>query len=177
MRMTKTANPRDLPESTRPVAAHHQGDLRVMAAADRRSWASYAAIFQRARPRNRKPPMEAAGAVDAKNAPTAPWKTAQNAVSHSYHRPNHRQPECYPCSRLTLLPMFPVAPIAWPPFLFVRASNCRSQLSCAYGVLSGEPVAGATRFGARVTRFVSRKRGGDAHTCKCSTIPVDEFGR
>src|SRR2546425_5277532 len=109
MRMTKTANPRDLPESTRPVAALHQGDLRVMAAADRRSWASYAAISQRARPRNRKPPMEAAGAVDAKNAPTAPWKTAQNAVSHSYHRPHHRQPKCHPCSRFTLLPMLPVA--------------------------------------------------------------------
>jgi hypothetical protein len=29
--------------------------------------------------------MDAAGAVDAKNAPTAPWKTAQNAVSHSAH--------------------------------------------------------------------------------------------
>jgi hypothetical protein len=26
--------------------------------------------------------MDAAGAVDAQNAPTAPWKTAQNAVSH-----------------------------------------------------------------------------------------------
>jgi transposase-like protein len=26
--------------------------------------------------------IDAAGAVDAKNAPTAPWKTAQNAVSH-----------------------------------------------------------------------------------------------
>jgi hypothetical protein len=33
-------------------------------------------------------PMEAAGAVDAKSAPTAPWKTAQTAVSHSYHRPS-----------------------------------------------------------------------------------------
>ena len=31
--------------------------------------------------------MEAAGAVDAKNASTAPWKTAKNAVSHTYHRP------------------------------------------------------------------------------------------
>ena len=30
--------------------------------------------------------MEAAGAVDAKNAPTAPWKT-HRAVSHSFHRP------------------------------------------------------------------------------------------
>jgi hypothetical protein len=29
--------------------------------------------------------MDTAGAVDAQNAPTAPWKTAQNAVSHSAH--------------------------------------------------------------------------------------------
>ena len=29
--------------------------------------------------------MHAAGAVDAQNAPTAPWKTAQHAVSHSAH--------------------------------------------------------------------------------------------
>jgi hypothetical protein len=33
--------------------------------------------------------MDAAGAVDAQNAPTAPWKTAQNAVSHSAH--THRR--------------------------------------------------------------------------------------
>src|SRR6266540_2819449 len=33
--------------------------------------------------------MDAAGAVDAQNAPTVPWKTAQNAVSHSAH-PHHR---------------------------------------------------------------------------------------
>ena len=32
-------------------------------------------------------PVEAAGAVDAQNASTAPWKTAKSAVSHSYHRP------------------------------------------------------------------------------------------
>jgi hypothetical protein len=30
--------------------------------------------------------VEAAGAVDAENAPTAPWKTAKRAVSHSSHR-------------------------------------------------------------------------------------------
>ena len=56
--------------------------------------------------------MEAAGAVDAKNAPTAPCKTRRR-VSHSYHRPSSRGPKvnkCHPCSRLTLLPMFPVAP-------------------------------------------------------------------
>jgi len=29
--------------------------------------------------------MDAAGTVDAQNAPTVPWKTAQNAVSHSAH--------------------------------------------------------------------------------------------
>jgi len=54
--------------------------------------------------------MEAAGAVDATNAPTAPWKTAQNAVFHSYHRHSSRElkvNKCYPCSRLTSLPMFP----------------------------------------------------------------------
>ena len=31
------------------------------------------------------PRMDAAGPVDAKNASTAPWKTAQFAVSHSAH--------------------------------------------------------------------------------------------
>ena len=90
MRMTKTANPQDLSESTRPVEALHQGDLRVMAAADRRSWDILRGHFSARATQNSKTPMEAAGAVDAKNAPTAPWKTAQNAVSHSYHRPRHR---------------------------------------------------------------------------------------
>jgi hypothetical protein len=32
-------------------------------------------------------PVEAAGAVDAKNAPAAPWKTAKGAVFHSSHKP------------------------------------------------------------------------------------------
>jgi putative transposase len=36
----------------------------------------------------RRTAMDAAGAVDAQNAPTAPWKTAQNAVSHSAHSPS-----------------------------------------------------------------------------------------
>ena len=31
------------------------------------------------------PRMDAAGPVDAKNASTGPWKTAQTAVSHSAH--------------------------------------------------------------------------------------------
>ena len=38
--------------------------------------------------------MDAAGPVDAQNAPTGPWKTAQTAVSHSAH--THR-----PFDRLT----------------------------------------------------------------------------
>src|SRR5262245_58211568 len=33
--------------------------------------------------------MDAAGAVGAKNASTAPWKTDQNAVSHTVHT-HHR---------------------------------------------------------------------------------------
>jgi len=33
------------------------------------------------------PRMDAAVPVDAQNAPTATWKTAQNAVSHSAHTP------------------------------------------------------------------------------------------
>src|SRR5918994_7653448 len=59
----------------------------VMAAVARRSLARLLrGPFAGHATNNRKRPVEAAGAVDAKNAPTAPWKTAQNAVSHSYHR-------------------------------------------------------------------------------------------
>src|SRR5207247_2798812 len=54
-------------------------------------------------------PMEAVGAVDAQNAPTAPWKTAQNAVSHSYHRHSHRE------SGTRVLPMFPVNFVTYLP--------------------------------------------------------------
>jgi hypothetical protein len=32
--------------------------------------------------------MDAAAPVDTQNAPTATWKTAQNAVSHSAHTPH-----------------------------------------------------------------------------------------
>ena len=53
--------------------------------------------------------MEAAGAVDAQNAPTAPWKTAQNAVSHSYHRHFHWE------SGTRVLPMFPVNFVTYLP--------------------------------------------------------------
>ena len=34
------------------------------------------------------PRMDAAFAMDAQNAPTATWKTAQRAVSHSVHTPH-----------------------------------------------------------------------------------------
>jgi len=57
-----------------------------MPAIDRRSWTLLRGRFSARATTNRQRPVEAAGAVDAKNAPTAPWKTAQNAVSHSYHR-------------------------------------------------------------------------------------------
>jgi hypothetical protein len=59
-----------------------------MAAADRRSWSLLRVVFHGARPAIEKPAVEAAGAVDAENASTAPWKTAKNAVSHSYHKPS-----------------------------------------------------------------------------------------
>ncbi len=81
--------------------------------AERRLWRRLRGRFSARAHNFGKPAVEAAGAVDAKNAPTAPWKTAKNAVSRSYHRPLvldvGNPTECYPCSRLTLLPMFPVA--------------------------------------------------------------------
>ena len=63
-----------------------RGIVWVMAIADRRSWSLLRGRFSARATKNRKRPVEAAGAVDAKNAPTAPWKTAQTAVFHSYHR-------------------------------------------------------------------------------------------
>jgi hypothetical protein len=39
----------------------------------------------------KNPRVDAAGPVDAQNAPTGPWKTAQNAVSHSAHTPSSSQ--------------------------------------------------------------------------------------
>ena len=53
--------------------------------------------------------MEAAGAVDAKNAPTAPWKTGR-PVSHSYHR-------LFLPSLVTgkVSPMFPVNFVTYVP--------------------------------------------------------------
>ena len=47
----------------------------------------------RPRPRKMQPRMDVAGAVDAQNAPTAPWIPAQNAVSHSAHTPPRFQGE------------------------------------------------------------------------------------
>jgi hypothetical protein len=55
-------------------------------------------------------PMEAAGAVDAQNAPTAPWKTRRRVSTATTGTfTENRGLECYPCSRFTLLPMFPAA--------------------------------------------------------------------
>ena len=93
--------------------------------------------------------MEAAGAVDAKNAPTAPWKTAQNAVSHSYHRPHHRQPKCYPCSRFTLLPMFPVA------HSHADASSTRRMTSSRFWIVSSPGALPAIRGARDATGILS----------------------
>jgi len=55
----------------------------------------------RARPTTRKRPVKAAGAVDAKNAPTAPWKTGRPV--------SHKLPPALSSSLVTgtVLPMFP----------------------------------------------------------------------
>lgn len=73
-----------------------------MTAVDRRSWSLLRGRFSARASTNRQRPVEAAGAVDAKNAPTAPWKTGR-PVSHSYHR-------LVFLSLVTgrVLPMFPV---------------------------------------------------------------------
>jgi hypothetical protein len=83
-------------------------------------------ISPRAPTTNRKRPVEAAGAVDAKNAPTAPWETGRPAF-HSYHR------LCLP-SLVTgrVSPMFPVAPHRWSTTC-VRGVGA-SDLGRGYGV-------------------------------------------
>ena len=80
-----------------------------MAAVDRRSWSLLRGRFSARAAKNRQRPVEAVGAVDAKNAPTAPWKTGR-PVSHSYHR----------LSLLSLVtgkvsPMFPVNFVTYLP--------------------------------------------------------------
>ena len=64
-------------------------------------------------------PMEAAGTVDAQNAPTAPWKIAQTAISHSYHRRSHRNRET------KVLPMLPVNFVTYLPGR--SRSNCTQR--------------------------------------------------
>lgn len=54
--------------------------------------------------------MEAAGTVDAKNAPTAPWKTGR-PVSHSYHRLSSSSS----LATGKVLPMFPVNSVTYVP--------------------------------------------------------------
>ena len=60
-------------------------------------------------------PVDAAGAVDAENASTAPWKTAQNAVSHSDHRR---------LSEDRVLPMLPVNSVTYLAGRSLSALGC-----------------------------------------------------
>src|SRR4030095_4600427 len=58
----------------------------------------------RHRPRKMRRRVDAASAVHAQNAPTAPWKTAQSAVSHSdhtHHLLDEGRSETIPLTRLT----------------------------------------------------------------------------
>jgi hypothetical protein len=73
--------------------------------------------------------MDAAGPVDAKNAPTGPWKTAKSAVSHSAHT-HHlllRKPEktTTPHTEFLTLPTRRVArTIADEELLWCAAAAC-----------------------------------------------------
>jgi hypothetical protein len=57
---------------------------------DQQLGAVYRLANQRVSPAapTKMPRVDAAGPVDAQNAPTGPWKTAENAVSHSAHTPS-----------------------------------------------------------------------------------------
>ena len=78
-----------------------------------------------------KPAVEAAGAVDAENASTAPWKTAKNAVSHSYHRPLF-----FTSVTQKVLPMLPVNSVTYVPGCTWVASRVRERESVGLGVIS-----------------------------------------
>src|SRR2546422_10162831 len=91
-----------------------------MPAIDRRSWSLLRGRFSARATTNRQRPVEAAGAVDAKNAPTAPWKTGR-PVSHSYHR-------LFLPSLVTgkVSPMFPVNFVTYVPGCTNDASTTRT---------------------------------------------------
>ena len=59
--------------------------IALAARIDRQLTRVYRLANQRVSPADKIPRVDAAGPVDAQNAPTGPWKTAQNAVSHSAH--------------------------------------------------------------------------------------------
>ena len=75
--------------------------------------------------------MDAAVTVDAQNAPTATWKTAQNAVSHTahtHHRLTHEISDTpgnagrVLTTRFTVSPCLRVEPSA--PWISVPVSTC-----------------------------------------------------
>jgi hypothetical protein len=107
--------------------------------------------------------MDAAVTVDAQNAPTATWKTAQNAVSHSahtHHRLTHEIPDTPRSGRAQRVTgvLFSV----WAPFLrfsaairalrHLRFLPLRDQLS-----RTAMRVATSTKF---TQRAASRSRAG-----------------
>src|SRR5690348_4515597 len=90
------------------------------------------------------PRMDAAGAVHAQNAPTAPWKTAYNAVSHSAHthhrfrseekkeiRSKSRQPALHTKFR-TVPPSSPHAVTSRPVLNRMATATRRMPLAAAY---------------------------------------------
>src|SRR2546425_8830418 len=85
-------------------------------------WSLLCGRFSARATTHQKRPVEAAGAVDAKNAPTAPWKTGR-PVFHSYHR-------LFLPSLVTgkVSPMFPVNFVTYVP-----GCTRRSLMNCHLG--------------------------------------------
>ena len=80
----------------------------------RKNEEAYWVPFPRARRQNRKTPVEAAGAVDAQNAPTAPWKTRSGRFP--------QLPQAL-SSGTKVLPLFPANFVTYVPGCTHRPSH------------------------------------------------------
>jgi hypothetical protein len=106
MMMTKTTNPRDLPKSTRPVAALHQGALRVRAVADRRSWGILRRHFSA-----RATEIETAyGSCRSRGRQERAHRSLENRTARGFPQ----LPQA-PSSATKVLPMFPVYFVTYLP--------------------------------------------------------------
>jgi hypothetical protein len=109
MMMTKTANPRALPKSTRPVAALHQGGSAGQG--DRRS--SFLGHPTQSFLSARDPEIETAyGSCRSRGRQERAHRSLENRTERGFPQlpqAPSSPTKCHPCSRFTLLPIFPVA--------------------------------------------------------------------